>query len=225
MCWRVFWARARIRYRVRTTAYATYGDPTRHREFSDVGSRAVRDFDKLARKIAARYAFGFDTEDLYQIARVAIFEAMGTYDAARGSLSTHLYKRAMYAVLEYAKNERGGVLRLPPDTIANPRGPTPRCVSYESGVPDGLLEPSCGCEGMGEVLRRDALTSLRESSGLTPKQDVVIHMLFVDGFTCAESAALIGCTYQNLYYLRKAALTKMRDAARAGGVVPEDLIG
>ena len=185
--------------------------------------RLVKDYDNLARKIASKYAGVVEFDDLYQIARMAIWESPKTFDVQRGSLNTHLYKSALYAVLEHVKNEQGGAIRLPGDTGQNrdnPRGPRPKCVT-------GLVldeEPLSEDNAIETVERKTALTSLCQSAALTTKQANVIRMLFVEGMTFGEVVIKLGCTEQNLHYLRKTALDKIREVARTQGVEPEDLL-
>jgi RNA polymerase sigma factor (sigma-70 family) len=186
--------------------------------------RLVKEYDNLARKIASKYAGGVDFEDLYQTARMAIWDASKTFDSQRGSLNTHLYKRALWAVLEHVKAERGGLIRLPIDSGEErdaPKGPRPVCVSVGS---EGREAPD-NDDDFQTVERSEALAALCKAALLTTKQSDVIRMLFSEGLTFGEVVTRLGCTEQNLHYLRKAALDKLRAAARSQGVEPEDLLG
>lgn len=187
--------------------------------------RIVIQFDAMARKIALKYTGTVDFDDLYQVARMAIWSARKTYDPKKGNLVKHLYMCATYAVLDHLKTERGGGIRIPADggTLKdNPPGPRPQCISNDARAE---IESDSSNEDFKTLEQRETLKSLCQLAKLTTKQAEVIQMLFVNGMTFGEVVKSLGCTEQNVHYLRKSALEKIREAANGQGLTPEDLLG
>ena len=64
--------------------------------------QALIDFDLMALKLSRKYSKGSEFDDLYQIAKISIIEAVRSFDKNRGAkLSTHVFSSKTIKRIEF----------------------------------------------------------------------------------------------------------------------------
>lgn len=184
-----------------------------------IPEQIVKQFAPLARKLANKYAGKLDSDDLFQIASIAIWEACSTFDPKKGSLNTHLYKSALYAILEQRKNDTGviRVVYVAPKH-RNPVNEIRPIVVSEKNI---MENNSTSDSGLLNSAQKIVLQPYLEM--LSNNHREVIEMLFLNGMTPKEVSEIRQCTTQNVFHLKQYALKKIKDKMIANNISFEDI--
>jgi len=147
--------------------------------------QALIDFDLMALKLSKKYCFCNEFEDLYQIARIAIVEAIRTFDSNRGTkLSTYVF----IMILSKLKNYNTYNLRSNTFNQVNEDD----CVNFTA--PDFVNSVN---------LKIDLENFLNT---LTENQKMIIKMRYVYGYSLQEISKIMNCSHQNVSKLNSKAL-------------------
>ncbi len=117
------------------------------------------------------------------------YRLLRTYDPARASLATWLTVIARSTAIDHLRRRRAGEVSLDePATGEPPAAPEPSIPAEAPSIPEGLL---------------------------SPRQTLIMRMIYEDGLSVAETAKTLAITTQTVRSQRHKALAKLRDHFRS----------
>lgn len=142
-------------------------------------NKALAEFDKMAIKIARKYSNYLEFDDLYQIGKISIIEAVRNYDASKGAkLSTHVYNTILFNIKKVNFKQKN---------------------SIDSDIDIYELEYVL-CDSNDDFTKDVDLSEIINKIllDLTDKQKKIIFMKYIEGYTINEIAKIHGCSHQNI---------------------------
>jgi len=162
--------------------------------------QALIDFDLMALKLSRKYSKGSEFDDLYQIAKISIIEAVRSFDKNRGAkLSTHVFSLIMFNLRNY--NTRNRSIIYQPSYSSK----TIKRIEF-----DNLESTHFNEDHYSEIDFKVLLEAAMDS--LTAKQREILKLKYIDGFTITEIAELLKCSHQNVSKLNSSAINSMQKA-------------
>lgn len=167
--------------------------------------QALIKFDKMAIKIAKKYSGKNEFDDLYQVAKIGIIEAVRTYKPEKASLSTHVFNMILCNVRKLIVKESNLIYR-------------PNYINSQNI--DQLLDidefdiVDTDDNFVNNIIFNQTLNELTIS--LTNKQKEIIYMKYLEGLTVAEIAAILGCSHQNVSSVCKSAERAISKVVKSG---------
>lgn len=160
--------------------------------------QALIDFDLMALKLSRKYSKGSEFDDLYQVAKISIIEAVRSYDKTRGAkLSTHVFSLIMFNLRNYNSKNR--------NIIYHPSYSSQTIKRIEI---DHLVSTQCDEDYYAEIDFKVLLETAMKS--LTKKQREILRLKYIEGFTITEIAELLKCSHQNVSKLNSSAINSMQ---------------
>jgi len=159
--------------------------------------KALEEFDGLARKLAKQHSYLNEFDDMYQVAKIGIIQAIRTYDSSRGTkLSTHVFSVILSHIRSYnAKNN---------EIIFQPNYFKSKFVREDFESIEYLFTENILEDVELKVLLENAILNL------STKQKELIELKYLQGFSTSEIAKKWDCSYQNVNRLNNEALNKMQ---------------
>lgn len=168
---------------------------------------ALVQFDNMAKKIARQYSGRNEFDDVYQVAKIGIIDAVRSYDKNRGAkLSTHVFNMILSHVRKFSTKETG-IIYYPAHikTYNNTRIDLDDLSNYAFEDFDYLS------------IELKQILSIALST-LTDKQKEVIVMKYIDGYSTAEISQILGCSHQNVSSICKKAEQLMKQKIELQGI-------
>jgi len=156
--------------------------------------QALVKFDKMAIKIAKQYSGKNEFEDLYQVAKIGIIEAVRTYNPQKASLSTHVFNMILSNVRKLVLKE-SNLIYIPPYVKQEIKDTFVDIESFD--IVDANTDFT------NYIIFNELFNQIINS--LTEKQREVIKLKYLEGLTVAEIAAVMGCSHQNVSSVCKSA--------------------
>ena len=160
--------------------------------------QALIKFDKMAIKIAKQYSGKNEFDDLYQVAKIGIIEAVRTYNPERASLSTHVFNMILSNVRKLVLKE-SNLIYIPPYVKQEIKDVRVDIESFD------IADTNIFNEIFNQLL-----------NPLTQKQREVIKLKYLEGLTVAEIANIMGCSHQNVSSVCKSAERVIFKVASSG---------
>jgi RNA polymerase sigma factor (sigma-70 family) len=147
-------------------------------------NEALINLDPMAKMLAKKYSYCNEFDDLYQIAKIAIIEAVRTYNPKKGAkLSTHAFNMIVSHLRHFNyKNNRFVYYQ-----------------EFEDNFYDNL-----------DAIEFKVIFD-NHYNNLTGKQKEIIKLRYLDGFTVAEIAKLWNCSHQNVSKINTKALETLKN--------------
>lgn len=162
--------------------------------------QALVDFDLMALKLSRKYSKNSEFDDLYQIAKISIIEAVRSFDKNRGTkLSTHVFSLIMFNLRNY--NARNKSIIYQPSYSSD----TIKRIEIDN-LESVLSEEDHYSEIDFKILLEFAMNSL------TNKQREILRLKYLEGLTVTEIAELLKCSHQNVCKLNSSAINSMQKA-------------
>lgn len=162
--------------------------------------QALIDFDFMAIKLSKKFSCNNDFEDLYQIAKISIIEAVRNYDKKRGAkLSTHVFTVILFNLKNFSMKNN--------------------CLIYQPSYSDKKIQRI-------DLDQADLVNNLQDDydkvenkiilqkafSSLTPKQKQIIKLKYLDGYTSSEIAEILNCSHQNICKISSRAINTIQNS-------------
>jgi RNA polymerase sigma factor (sigma-70 family) len=145
---------------------------------------ALIHLDPMAKMLAKKYSYCNEFDDMYQIAKIAIVEAVRTYNPKKGAkLSTHAFNMIVSHLRHF--NYKSS-----------------RFVYYHE------IEENC-YDNLDSVEFKIVLDN--QFNNLTAKQKEIIKLRYLDGYSVAEIARLWNCSHQNVSKINLQALQTLKN--------------
>ncbi|SFK81436.1 sigma-70 family RNA polymerase sigma factor [Salinicoccus halodurans] len=149
----------------------------------------IENYEPMIQSIIGRLSIRFDQDDYMQVGRLAVYNALSTYDdiAARGATeSQFVYTRIYQRMIDEIRR-------------------VSRYTSTVSATEDDLLIESAGGCGADTELRAE----LRDMLGTLDDRELKWLLLTLDGYTVVEIAAASGFSVSSVKNWRKSARAKL----------------
>ena len=167
--------------------------------------KALNDFDRLAIKLAKKYAKFYEYDDLYQIARIGIIEAVRTYNSEKGTkLLTHVFNTITFNIKKLLMKKTNFTL-----------------VTFDDDISEENLI-YCMDDFTKDIENSQTINKILMN--LTEKQKNIIFMKYIEGYTVNEIARILGCSHQNISYICKTAEKAINENIFDQGLTYEMLI-
>jgi RNA polymerase sigma factor (sigma-70 family) len=168
---------------------------------------ALVQFDNMAKKIARQYSGRNEFDDLYQVAKIGIIDAVRSYDKNRGAkLSTHVFNMILSHVRKFSTKETGIIYY-------------PAHVKTYNNIRIDLEDLSNHAfedfDYLSIELRQILSVALNT---LTDKQKEIIVMKYIEGYSTAEISEILGCSHQNVSSICKKAEKLMKQKIELQGI-------
>ena len=162
--------------------------------------QALVDFDLMALKLSRKYSKNSEFDDLYQIAKISIIEAVRSFDNNRGTkLSTHVFSIIMFNLRNYnARNK--SIIYQPSYSLENIKRIEFDNLQLLRSKEDHYSEIDF------KILFEFAMNSL------TQKQREILRLKYLEGLTVTEIAEILKCSHQNVCKLNSSAINSMQKA-------------
>lgn len=159
--------------------------------------QALVDFDLMALKLSRKYSYQGEFDDLYQMAKISIIEAIRTYDSNKGTkLSTYVFSLIMFNLKNYnAKNK---------SIIFQPSYASQKSERVDFESVDSLTSDNNFSKIDFKLLLDHAMSTLSE------KQRQILKLKYLDGFTISEIANLMQCSHQNISKINSSAISTIQ---------------
>ena len=167
--------------------------------------QALIKFDKMAIKIAKQYSGKNEFDDLYQVAKIGIIEAVRTYNPERASLSTHVFNMILSNVRKLVLKE-SNLIYIPPYVKQEIKDVRVDIESFD--IADTNIDFT------KYIIFNEIFNQLLDP--LTIKQREVIKFKYLEGLTVAEIAKVMGCSHQNVSSVCKSAERVIFKVASSG---------
>jgi len=160
--------------------------------------QALIDFDLMALKLSRKYSKNSEFDDLYQVAKISIIEAVRSYDKTRGAkLSTHVFSLIMFNLRNYNSKNRNIIYQ-----------PSYSSQTIKRIEIDHLESTQSDEDYYSEIDFKVLLEAAMKS--LTNKQREILRLKYIEGFTITEIAELLKCSHQNVSKLNSSAINSMQ---------------
>lgn len=149
----------------------------------------IENYEPMIQSIIGKLNIRFDRDDYMQVGRMAVYNALSTYDdiAARGATeSQFVYTRIYQRMIDEIRR-------------------VSRYTNAVSATEDDLLIESVGGCGADTVL----LAELRDMLGTLDRRELQWLLLTLDGYTVVEIAAASGFSVSSVKNWRKSARRKL----------------
>lgn len=167
--------------------------------------QALIKFDKMAIKIAKKYSGKNEFDDLYQVAKIGVIEAVRTYKPEKASLSTHVFNMILCNVRKLILKESNLIYR---PNYVNSKNTEHLLDIDEYEIID--TEDNF----VNNIIFNQTLEELTNS--LTNKQKDIIKMKYLEGLSVAEIASILGCSHQNVSSVCKSAEKAIFKVVKSG---------
>ena len=159
--------------------------------------QALIDFDLMALKLSRKYSCQGEFDDLYQMAKISIIEAIRTYDSSKGTkLSTYVFSSIIFNLKNYnAKNK---------SIIYQPSYALQKAERVDFEVVDSLSSDNNFSKVDFKLLLEHAMSTLTE------KQRKILKLKYLEGFTISEIASLMDCSHQNISKINSSAISTIQ---------------
>lgn len=154
--------------------------------------QALIKFDKMAISIAKKYSGKNEFDDLYQVAKIGIIEAVRTYKPEKASLSTHAFNMILCNVRKLITKE-SNLIYKPAYSQTN---------EIILDIDDFDIMDTKN-DFVDDIIFNQFVEQL--TNILTDKQKEVIKLKYLQGLTVAEIADYMGCSHQNVSSVCKSA--------------------
>jgi len=149
-------------------------------------STALIKFDKMAIKLALKYSSNHEFDDLYQVAKIGIVEAVRTFDATKNAkLSTHVFNMIIFNLKKFCSRNTG-IIYYPQNSIEK----------YSILTLDEATEVPFEDQNFINIEINNFFDNI--SCDLTDKQKNIIKLKFLDGLSVTEIANKYKCSHQNI---------------------------
>jgi RNA polymerase sigma factor (sigma-70 family) len=167
--------------------------------------QALIKFDKMAMKIAKQYSGKNEFDDLYQVAKIGIIEAVRTYKPEKASLSTHVFNMILSNVRKLVLKE-SNLIYIPPYVKQEIKDVMVDIESFDIA--------DTNTDFTKYIIFNEIFNQLLYP--LTTKQREVIKFKYLEGLTVAEIAKVMGCSHQNVSSVCKSAEKAIFKVATSG---------
>lgn len=148
---------------------------------------ALKKFDNMAYKLALKFSYVHEFEDMYQVAKIGIIDAVRTFNIEKGAkLSTHVFNMILSHLRKFNSKDTG-VIYYPPHVSDKNISLT----NYNEELKQTYYEESYESVELKYMLDK-------AMSNLTEKQRQIIHLRYVLGFSVPEIANFMNCSHQNV---------------------------
>lgn len=166
---------------------------------------ALKIFDKMAIKLAKKYSSNYEFDDLYQISKIGIIEAVRNYDKSRNvKLSTHVFNMIIFNLKKYC-SKNTGIIYYP--TNANER--------YNILNLDDVNNLCTEDENLKDVEINNLFENL--TINMTEKQKNIIIMKYLHGMSISDIAIKYNCSHQNISNICSKAQFNLKNSLKQMG--------
>ena len=159
--------------------------------------QALTEFDPIALKLSKQLTYRNEFDDLYQISKIAIIEAIRTFDPNKGvKLSTHVFVMILSSLRKF--DTKNHSLIYQPYYTKNKF----KRIDYDE------LDLYCSENKVDETEIKIVLNDCFEC--LTDKQKLIIKLNYVDGYSITEIAKMLNCSHQNISKLNNKAIKSVQ---------------
>lgn len=147
---------------------------------------ALNKFDKMAIKLAIKYSSSHEFDDLYQIAKIGIVEAIRTFDSSRNvKLSTHVFNMIIFNLKKFCSRNTGIIYY-------------PQNASEKHAILalDDAIDICVEDQNFDNVELNNFFDII--TSDLTDRQKNIIKLKFLHGLSITEIANKYNCSHQNI---------------------------
>jgi RNA polymerase sigma factor (sigma-70 family) len=160
--------------------------------------QALAEFDPMALKLSKQLTYRNEFEDLYQLAKIAIIEAIRTFDPARGvKLSTHVFVMILSSLRKF--DSKNNSIIYQPHYVKNKL----KRVDFDNI--NNIISTVQNIENSEIKLVLEMCLN-----NLTSKQKEILQMRYFDGYSISEIAKLLNCSHQNISKINNKALTEVQ---------------
>ncbi|BDI30532.1 hypothetical protein CCAX7_25830 [Capsulimonas corticalis] len=170
----------------------------------------LKKYEHLAHAVVRKHRGNASYQDLVQIAKIGVLEAIRTHDGQVASLTTHAYNRAMFAVSHYARGGQDDVIRIPEKLWADRDKPEvhaqiPQRAFIEAEDIGAASDDDFAASADARVLASSALSRLSEI------ERRVIECVLLDEHTHMEATEILGISRWRVYAALRDGTAKLRN--------------
>jgi len=173
--------------------------------------KMLKDYEKLIFKLAnkqyLRYNKKYPLEDVLQEAKVSAVRAYRNYDPSKNTkLITHLYNYINFYLSHYFRSDTG-LIKIPSRVMDNKVKPKPEIVQN-----DFLFENSTEEHPSFEISASDDKLMIENLlSNLTLKEEEILKLIYLQGYTYDEVAIMYNVSRQAINNSANKSLKKLRE--------------
>jgi RNA polymerase sigma factor (sigma-70 family) len=148
---------------------------------------ALIKFDNMAYKLALKFSYVHDFEDMYQVAKIGIIDAVRSFDIKRGAkLSTHVFNMIISHLRKFNAKDTG-IIYYPPHIV-------------DRNISVFNLSEVFDFSSDHELFNSVELNYIIDNamSKLTEKQKRIVYMRYILGHSVPEIAKRMNCSHQNI---------------------------